>query len=73
VAFAWARREGTAFTSKPAPTTICGSRTRCRAYGESYLVAVVDGPRGPFGLYAFWSWSNELAFYASPLDRAEDP
>lgn len=62
-----------AFSVSDAPTTPCTSRSRCRKYGESYLVAALDTPASHHGLYAFWAWSSQLAFFASPLEREEQP
>jgi hypothetical protein len=66
----WTHR---AFDAKAVPTTPCASRAKCRMFGESFLVAVLDTPKGGVGLYAYWSWSSLLAFYAAPIDRTEAP
>ncbi len=63
--------EADALRAGAAASTPCVGRTACRAFGESYLLAVFDAGPAPLGLYAFWSWSWELALYTAPVFRAE--
>ncbi len=65
-------REG-AFVTASAPSTPCVRRQDCRTHGESYLLAVLDVPAGPLGIYAFWAWTSPMALYLSPLAREEVP
>lgn len=62
---------GHALRAGPAASTPCVERDECRLYGESYLLAVFDAAPEPLALYAFWSWTYELALYVAPAFRPE--
>lgn len=61
------------FSLSDVPTTPCTARSACRKYGESYLLAELDASTHRAGLYAFWAWTSQLAFFVSPLEREEQP